>query len=406
MEARRYQVFVSSTFLDLQEERAAVVSALLQMEAFPAGMELFPAGDDDAWTLIKRVIDSSDYYLLVVGGKYGSIDPETELSFTEKEYDYAVERGKPVMAFLHANPDKIEAGKSEKKEQAQQKLDAFRKKVEARKHVKYWSSRDDLSGKVALSFADFRQTYPAVGWVRGDAGTSAEVLAEINELRKKIAEAEAESERGARTAPQEAKGLSQGPESVEFRFIARSRVRRPGEVQRWEGRNVAFYLDVDTTWDDLFSCVGPEMLNEADEGTLRKRIENWLHSVYHQRARVEAKEFVEAEGEVVRSVQLNEIEITDEDFGTLIVQLRALGLIEKSERNRSVKDTATYWKLTPYGDQHLTTLRAIPKPSQSESSSVGGGAEGKPAPEKQPAKPSKAVGKRTKSKARSKTADK
>jgi len=60
-------------------------------------------------------------------------------------------------------------------------------------------------------------------------------------------------------------------------------------------------------------------------------------------------------------VALNTIEIQDEEFGTLIVQLRALGLIEKSERNRSVKDKATYWKLTAYGDQHLTTLRAIRK---------------------------------------------
>jgi Domain of unknown function (DUF4062) len=112
----RYQLFVSSTFLDLQEERAAVVSALLQMDAFPAGMELFPAADDDAWTLIKRVIDASDYYLLVVGGKYGSVDPKTELSYTEREYDYAIEKGKPVMAFLHAHPEKIEFGKSEAKQ--------------------------------------------------------------------------------------------------------------------------------------------------------------------------------------------------------------------------------------------------------------------------------------------------
>lgn len=383
MEARRYQVFVSSTFLDLQEERAAVVSALLQMEAFPAGMELFPAADDDAWTLIKRVIDSSDYYLLVVGGKYGSIDPETELSFTEKEYDYAVEQGKPVMAFLHADPEKIEVGKSEKKEQAQEKLDALRKKVEARKHVKYWSGPDDLAGKVALSFADFRQTYQAVGWVRGDKETSAEVLSEINELRKKLAKAQAETERGARTAPQEAKGLSQGRELVNFRFVARTRVKRKGDIQGWEGRDVALYLDVDTTWDDLFSCVGPEMLNEADEKTLRGRIENWLRTSHHELAGQEATEYVEEQEAIeVRSVQIKEIEIGDEDFGTLIVQLRALGLIEKSERNRSVKDKGTYWKLTPYGDQHLTTLRAIPKPVHLESGLEDGAQEATASSEK------------------------
>jgi hypothetical protein len=188
MADRREQVFVSSTFLDLQEERAAVVSSLLQLEAFPAGMELFPAADDDAWTLIKRVIDSSDYYLVVVGGKYGTVDPETELSFTEKEYDYAVGQGKPVLAFLHADLDKIEAGKSEKNEKAQQKLAAFREKIRSQKHVKFWSGPEDLAGKVALSFASFRQTYPAVGWVRGDKSTSAEALAEINDLRKQVAE--------------------------------------------------------------------------------------------------------------------------------------------------------------------------------------------------------------------------
>lgn len=183
---RRHQVFVSSTFLDLQPERAAVVSALLQLEAFPAGMELFPAADDDAWTLIKRVIDSSDYYLLVIGGKYGSVDQKTELSYTEKEYDYAVAQGKPVMAFLHANPDKIELGKSEKDAEARRKLEAFRDKVKASKHVKYWASADDLSGKVALSFASFRQSYPAPGWIRGNEASSAEALGEINELRKQL----------------------------------------------------------------------------------------------------------------------------------------------------------------------------------------------------------------------------
>ena len=84
-----------------------MISALLQLEAMPAGMELFPAANDDAWTLIKRVIDLSDYYILVIGGKYGSTDPETEISYTEMEYEYAVEQKKPVMAFLHSDPDEL-----------------------------------------------------------------------------------------------------------------------------------------------------------------------------------------------------------------------------------------------------------------------------------------------------------
>jgi hypothetical protein len=67
---KREQVFVSSTYLDLKEERQEVIQTLLEADCIPAGMELFPASDDDKWTLIKRVIDDSDYYLVVVGGRY------------------------------------------------------------------------------------------------------------------------------------------------------------------------------------------------------------------------------------------------------------------------------------------------------------------------------------------------
>jgi hypothetical protein len=40
---RRYQVFVSSTYEDLKEERQHVIQALLETKCIPLGMELFPA---------------------------------------------------------------------------------------------------------------------------------------------------------------------------------------------------------------------------------------------------------------------------------------------------------------------------------------------------------------------------
>jgi hypothetical protein len=72
----------------------------------PAGMELFPAADYDAWQFIKEVIDASDYHVLIIGGRYGSLD-EVGLGYTEKEYDYALEKGKSVIPFLHENPDNL-----------------------------------------------------------------------------------------------------------------------------------------------------------------------------------------------------------------------------------------------------------------------------------------------------------
>lgn len=109
---KRYQIFISSTFVDLQDERQAVLRAILELDHMPAGMELFPATDDTAWQLIRDVIDGSDYYVLIVGGRYGSLD-ETGISYTEKEYDYALATKKPVVPLLHENPDNLPRDKTE-----------------------------------------------------------------------------------------------------------------------------------------------------------------------------------------------------------------------------------------------------------------------------------------------------
>ena len=66
---------------------------------FPSGMELFPASDETQWELIKRVIEECDYYIVIVGGKYGSLGPNGK-SYTEMEYDYAMETGLPVLGFV------------------------------------------------------------------------------------------------------------------------------------------------------------------------------------------------------------------------------------------------------------------------------------------------------------------
>lgn len=108
---KRFQIFISSTFTDLIEERQAILKAILELDHMPAGMELFPASDDSAWDLIKDVIDRSDYYIVVIGGRYGSVDKEG-ISYTEKEYEHDYSTGKPVIPLLHKNPDNLPRGKN------------------------------------------------------------------------------------------------------------------------------------------------------------------------------------------------------------------------------------------------------------------------------------------------------
>jgi hypothetical protein len=162
---KRYQVFVSSTYDDLHEERTEVIQALLELDCFPSGMEMFPASTGSQWNWIKKVIDQSDYYILILAGKYGTISKDTNLGYIEMEYRYAVEIGKPILAFIHENIENLISSKVEKDEDRRKRYNDFRRLVET-KLCKKWSSATDLSGKVSRSIASLINECPGVGWVR------------------------------------------------------------------------------------------------------------------------------------------------------------------------------------------------------------------------------------------------
>lgn len=119
---KRYQVFISSTYSDLQEERGKVMQAVMSMDCIPSGMELFPAIDEEQFNFIKRVIDDCDYYIIIIGGRYGSITDDG-ISYTEKEYDYAVSQKVPVIALIHKNIGKIPREKTDTEPALIKKLD-------------------------------------------------------------------------------------------------------------------------------------------------------------------------------------------------------------------------------------------------------------------------------------------
>ena len=184
---KRYQVFVSSTYADLKDERQHVLQALMEMDCIPAGMELFPAADEEQWEFIKKVIDDCDYYLLIIGGRYGSVTDDG-ISYTEKEFDYAVESGLKIVALIHGAPDDIPFGKSEQDPMLREKLLGFKDKVMNGRLVKFWENARELPGLVALSLTKTIKMYPAVGWVRASNIANESILLEINELRKQNAE--------------------------------------------------------------------------------------------------------------------------------------------------------------------------------------------------------------------------
>lgn len=169
---KKYQVFISSTYIDLKEERQAAVEAVLKAGHIPAGMELFKSGKSQLET-IKKWIDESDVYLLILGGRYGSIDEETGKSYTHLEYDYAINKKMPVFAVV-INDDmttvKIKNGMQAKdvlELENSSKYILFKEDVKA-KIVNFASSLSEVKLAIHENIHQFEKEHKLIGWIKGN----------------------------------------------------------------------------------------------------------------------------------------------------------------------------------------------------------------------------------------------
>lgn len=340
---KRYQVFVSSTFMDLQDARKEVMQALLELDCIPSGMELFPAADDDQWSLIKKVIDDSDYYIVILAGRYGSIGPDG-YSYTEMEYRYAAETGKPIIGFIHKNPGQLPSDACESSAEGKSKLEEFRE-LTRQKLCRFWESPVDLGSQVSRSLVKLIKTNPAVGWVRADLLPDQSANEEMLNLRRKIDELQEELEATRPNVSSNTSDLAQGKNIFALRY--QYYAFNPGASGN--SGNVAGSKDL--TWNYIFSLLSPLMIDEAPDEVLVTELNNTVESlVIHEMPKEQ------------RPHQVMRFHIADVDYQTIKIQLRALGYIAKSSKPRSVKDTSTYWTLTPTGDTVMTQLRAQRKP--------------------------------------------
>lgn len=337
-----YQVFVSSTYEDLQEERKEVMQALLELDCMPAGMELFPASNDDQWTLIKRVIDTCDYYLLIIGGRYGSTNAEG-LSYTQMEFEYALQTGKPIISFLPKTPEDIPSGKCEQDPEKREKLENF-KKLAKKKLVKFWSTPENLGSIVSRSMIKLIKDFPAEGWVKSNT-IDDNSMKEIIKLQKENEELKAKLNRISTEPPKGSEQLSQGDDNFTFCFSFSADSKKSLRSYKCED-------SVITTWNNIFEKIAPLMINECTEFAFRNTLD------------VFAKTFEEnlANSPDYKNLcNFQNFRISTETFNQIKVQLRALGLIEISTKKHSTADKSTYWSLTQYGDFAMTQLLALKK---------------------------------------------
>ena len=331
MENIRYQVFVSSTYTDLKEERLKITQTLMEMDCIPAGMELFPAADEEQWEFIKKVIDDCDYYLLLIGGRYGSTTTEG-ISYTEKEYDYAVEIGLKVIVLVHGNPADLPFDKTEVDPILTEKLDKFRRKVSENRLVKFWEKSEDLPGIVALSLQKTIKSYPAQGWVRASKSSNQELLEEINELRKLNNELKDKNKELRKLQKVTAvENIADLDETFEFH----------GKYKGAEKYSYTKDWKVEVTWRELFSVISPYLDQNMNQVSVFKKIEAFLFEKFGKEA-------------AYGSIHLN-----DQDFKTITIQFKALGLVNVNYAQMVGGGMGWFWSLTPAGTRLMMEERVI-----------------------------------------------
>lgn len=328
MSTVKYQVFVSSTYEDLTVERSQVIKAILEMGHIPVGMEMFSAADEEQWKIITRQIDETDYYVVIVGNRYGSVTGG--VSYTEKEYDYAVAKGIPALGFIVDSSVDPLAKHIDKDEGKIAALTKFKTKVKQRP-VGFWKTADDLHGKVSIALMKAFNTAPRIGWTRATAIAGPEVTQELSRLSRENSELRTQLD------------VAQKREAIDRRAHLQQRINTlnaiPKKIRIRERGKSTWDIEVETNLFKLFSMLAPEMMVEISTVYAGKFLATMLKP---------NRELVISSN---APIAINHVTM-------LFADLASLDLVEPSKKKHPVADKDSYWSLTQEGVEVLKLDRA------------------------------------------------
>jgi hypothetical protein len=326
----KYQIFVSSTYVDLKDQRDLVIKAILEMGHIPVGMEMFSAADEEQWNIIKRQIEQSDYYVVIVANRYGSVTADG-VSYTEKEYDFAVSIGVPTLGFVLDSHAAWPTQFTDTASQPVAALNLFKDKVK-RKHVSFWKAADDLYGKASIALMKAFTAYPREGWVRAsqvaDVRMSTELTrlsSENSELREKI------KALGAKKKERQA-------QEIRSTFDILSKNKR--EMYIWRKGGSEYEKTKPSSLLQIFLSLAPELL-------IDQSVEEMARHVAQMICHIEPHDF-----RWEYPVPNNLVKSWLTDFATL-------ELAKPSDKKKPVADKSEYWTLTEKGNELLRAIRRL-----------------------------------------------
>lgn len=339
---KKYQVFVSATCDDLQEERQLVMGLLLANHCIPVGMDLCPRDSGaEQWNTIKSLIDESDYYLVLLGGRYGTLAP-TGISYTHREFTYAQTRRKPMASLIHERPEELPVEKRERNAEGVARLRDFRELVAKGTLMRPWSQIDDLKSGVQRLMSQLVKTHPAAGWARAALEGDVNVARENQDLRRQLEEMRRELDQAAKGPIIRPDALARGSDLTNIAYNCNVYVK---------GNCIVTQARTQLTWDTVFSTLAPAMMNEVSEDQMRAALatrlaETALKDVADQHRQAHA---------------VRDIVISPVAFNTIKMHFRALGYIRKGATPGPGNQPT--WQITPQGDQYMVSLLAVRRQS-------------------------------------------
>ncbi len=325
---KKYQVFISSTFTDLKEERQDISRSILNLDHIPAGMELFPAIDEDQLGFIQKVIDDCDYYVLIIGGRYGSLS-ETGVSFTEREYDYAIGKGLKVIALIHGNVGQISVANSDTEPAAVAHLNAFRDKVKSGRMVKFWTDRASLRADFIESFSMTISRFPAIGWVRGNTVANETILSQINAVRDENDRLKAKVANMTAKAVYEVPGIASLDDSFSIRYSYTEFYNRESRTH---------FNHAILSWKQIFAIVSPDLLKPTPPSTMKTFIKTYM---------------------LQNNIVSKNITIVEDCYSAIKIQFMALGLIDVYEAEAKAGGVSEFARLTEKGKSVMVDSLAV-----------------------------------------------
>jgi tetratricopeptide (TPR) repeat protein len=150
-----FTVFLCSTFDDLEQEREAVLDAILRVQQRHNAMEFFGAQPGRPLEVCLEEVRKSDLLVVIVGEKYGSLPPGMGISFSQAEYEEGARLDKPCLVYLRDDDVPILPKYVERDPDKLKLLESWKQALNAKRTVAKFENWPRLAVQVAADIGHF-----------------------------------------------------------------------------------------------------------------------------------------------------------------------------------------------------------------------------------------------------------